>query len=121
GEVACGAEPALVKRRLVEREQAVRQVRVVLEHALPARSAVLPRPAQPAVRPAESGEQLVGRYDGGIEVVRLRARTPAVGERADREAVPRRERLVVPRRLRPGAAALEEPSPGSRETLLALR
>ena len=39
-----GREPALVERRLVEREQAVGEVRVVLEDARADRPAVLPRP-----------------------------------------------------------------------------
>ena len=70
GQPAGGDEPALVERRLVEREQAVGEVGVVLEDALAGRPAVLPRPTEAAVGPAEAGEDLVGRRRRGVRVNR---------------------------------------------------
>ncbi len=49
------AEPALVEGGLVERQQARREVRVVLEHSRRSGPAVLPRPPQPAIRGARRG------------------------------------------------------------------
>ena len=82
-------------------------MRVVLEHALAGRSAVLPRPAEPAVRAAGARARIASaarrrRRRGTASAVGSRASAPrGIGERRDRQPVPRRERLVVARRLRP--------------------
>ena len=92
---------------------------VVLEHALAGRTAVLPRPAEPAVRAEESGEDRIGCPRRDREV-RLAAgqEACAVRQRTDREAVPRGKGLVVASRLGACAAPLEKSRPGLGELAL---
>ena len=113
-----GDEPALVERRLVQREQAVGEKGVVLEDARP------PTPGRPS-RSGRAGRRAAGGARGAARrrpsraaiaarslAVRPRAgrleRAIGVGKRRDREPVPARERLVVAGRLRRVARRLEQ-------------
>jgi len=60
-ELASGDEPALVERRLVEREQALPEIGVVLEDALADSPGVLPRAPKPAIGRSETCEDRFGR------------------------------------------------------------
>ena len=114
GEVAGGDEPALVERRLVQREQPVGEVGVVLEDALAAGPAVLPRPTEPAVG-ADAARRGSGRPPRSPRrhVARLVERPTGLGERRDRQPVPGGQRLVVAGRLGTRLTAGEQPRPGS--------
>ena len=97
-------------------EQPVREVRVVLEHAVGRRPAVLPRAPEPAVRPrggrrgprrppATPPRAYARRRLDQRRLAGRGQRPRGVRERGDREPVPGREHLVVARRLRPRGRA----------------
>ena len=114
---AGGLEPALVEGRLVQRQQAVGEIRVVLEHAGADRPAVLPRAAERPIRPEQAIHDRGRRASGRARVRRRgvwidgRQGGRGVGQGGDGQAVPGRQRLAVTGRLRPRRAPLEEPAP----------
>ena len=99
-------EPALVERRLVQRQQALGEVGVVLEHALPDRTAVLPRSAQRAVA-ASSPSTIVSAAAGRPRPCSAAPRAVDRPRRGPRS--PARSRPRAPCRRAPAAAA----SPGA--------
>ena len=121
GQAAGGHEPALLEGRRVEREQAVGEAGMVLEDPVGRGPAVLPAPPQQAVRPAEPGQEQLGRRDRqaaqlrGLSRVLGRRRSHRgrrrVGERRDGQAVPARQHLVVASRLRAAVATLGQDRP----------
>ena len=106
GEAHGRREPAFVERRLVQREQAIGEVRVVLEDAVAARPAVLPRPTERAVGAQQPADDRLGRAGRRRDVVRPRECPTRLREGRDGQPVPGRERLVVAGGLGP----LESPS-----------
>ena len=97
-------QPAELSGRDVELEQPVRDVRVVVEEAGAARAAVADRPQQAPVLRGERAEQELAEPPRRFEPVLALEPVARFGERGQREAVPRRERLVVAERLRPRVA-----------------
>ena len=103
-------EPALVERRLVQRQQALGEVGVVLEHALPDRPTVLPRPPQRRRRGVEqAAADGPAARDRRGRVALLPEQPTRLGEGRDGQPVPGRERLVVAGRLRPRRPARQQP------------
>ena len=90
--------------------EAVGHVRVILEHAGVPRLAQAPAAEQASVGARKRAEEERRERAGGIEVVGSFETTCGLGQRCEREPVPRRDRLVVTERFRPQLAFLEEPS-----------
>ena len=107
-------EPALVEGRLVQGQQPVGEMAVVLEHALPDRPAVLPRPPERAVLGEQAGGDRLRGAHGGLGVARLVEESAGLGQRRDGQPVPGGQGLVVARGLGPGRAAGEQPRPSAR-------
>ena len=103
------AQPAQLARRDVQLEQPVRDVRVVVEIAVPARAALAEAAPQPAVRSRERAEEEVAEPACRLDPVRPLEPPPGLRERREREPVPRRDRLVVAQRLRALLADREQP------------
>ena len=104
-------EPARRAGGLVQREQAVGQRGVVVEHTRRgADHAVARGAAQPSVDEMALQQQ-VGRTGGGGHPGGPVERSPAFGERDDRQAVPRGDHLVVAGGLRAGGAGGQERGP----------
>ena len=105
---AGGREPALVEGRLVQRQQAVGEMRVVLEDAGADRPAVLPRPAERPVRPEQPIHDRGRRASGRARVRRGRRRDrrpTGRSRRRRRRRWPGRSRPPAPCRRGPAAAA----------------
>ena len=101
-------EPAHVAGRDVELDEAVCDVRVVVQEAEAAHAAVASRAEEPAVLRRERAEQELAEIARRVEPVVALEPVAGLGERREREAVPGGERLVVAERLRaacPGARA----------------
>src|SRR5207244_13144372 len=104
-------------------EQAIGEVRVVLEDAGLRRAAVLPGAPESAVRRPKGREQRV-RSDDRRSAVGLAVRpgyAARVRQRRDRQPVPGGQRLVVTRGLRPPSADIKEPFAGGTKPLLRSR
>ena len=102
-------EPAQLAGRDVQLEQAVRDVRVVVEVARSARAPVAAAAPQAAVLAGERAEQELAEAARRVDPVGPLEPPAGLGERGEREPVPGRDRLVVAQRLRPLLALLEEP------------
>ena len=121
GQPARRHEPALLVPGFVQGEEPVCEQRVVLEHALAARAAILPRPSELAGR----GLQAQGDRRGGgrrrleialrrraIVVVTEQVEQPRAGRQCpNREAVPGGQRLVITGRLCADPTSGEERRP----------
>ena len=103
-------EPAKLARGDVQLEQAVRDVRVVLEVAGPLRLAGAEGPVQSAFAGRERPEQELAELAGRSEVVGALEPAARLGKRREGEPVPGRDRLVVPGGLHPLLAHVEEPA-----------
>src|SRR6186997_1496490 len=109
-EPPCFEEPVELPGGDVELEEAVCDVRVVVEEPEAARPAVSDRAVQSSVVRRQRAEQERPEPPRGIEPIGSLEAVPRLGERGEREPVPRRERLVVAERLRTGVP-LDEQSP----------
>ena len=104
-------------------EQAVRDVGMVVEEAAAADATVADAPQHAAVLAAQRAEQEARRAaTARVEPVVAIEPARGLGERREREPVPRRDRLVVAERLRPlasgaRAAALRRPASSSPRTI----
>src|SRR5581483_5058581 len=101
-------EPAGLSRRDVELVEAVRDVRVVVEVADAGGASCSIRAKEPAVG-GERPEQELREAPSRVEPLCAVEPPPGLGQRRERQAVPRRDRLVVPSGLRPRRADCEEP------------
>ena len=128
-------EPAGVEGRFVQGEEAFGEVGVVLEHAGPDRSTVLPGSLE--VERAEGGcrgrgrarcrcrgrrtsgqepaDDRAGGAFGGGRVVGSVEEAAGLGERGDRQAVPGGQGLVIAGGLGPRSPTLQQPCPRIRE------
>src|SRR5262249_50072449 len=102
-------EEAQLAARDVQLVQAVRDVRVVVEEAAPGGRARAPAAAQAPVLVAQRAEQEVGQTAGRLEEVAALEAAAGLRQRGEREAVPRRDHLVVAPGLRTALADLEQP------------
>ena len=93
----------------MELEQAVRDVRVVVEEALAAHLSLPPRAREAPVLARERPEQELPHPSRRVEPVGALEPAGALGERREREPVPGREHLVVEPRLGPELALGEQP------------
>ena len=84
-------EPAQLAGRDVQLEQPVRDVGVVLEVARSLGDAVAPGAVQPALGRRERPEQELRQAPGGLDPVRPVESAAALGQRREREPVPRRD------------------------------
>ncbi len=112
-------QPAQLARRDVELDQPVRDVRVVVEEAEAARPPVADRAVEAAVVRGERAEQELTEPPRRVEPVGALEPVAGLGERGEREAVPRGERLVVAERLRARVALGEHALPELRLELAA--
>ena len=114
--------PALIEGGLVQGEQTVGQIGVVFEDPLPRRTTVLPRSAEPAIVTAKTGKDrfrgIGGRRAIAVRLGSGREQPRRIGQRTDRQPVPRRERLLVPRWLGPLGTPRQLPSGRSRNAQL---
>ena len=101
-------EPPQLARGDVQLEQAVGDVRVVVQEAGPAGAAGAQAPTKPAFRGGQRAEQELAQPPRGLDPLRPLEPPPRLGERGEREPVPGGDRLVVAQRLRPLLAPLEE-------------
>ena len=107
GELLGRPEPAVGEGRLVEGEQSVDEAGVVLEVAVQVRGAVLPRAEKTAVGVQRLKHE--GRVElRGLAVAWLAERARRLGQRPQRQAVPRGGHLVVGGRWHAGRALLEQ-------------
>src|SRR5207244_6551071 len=104
-------EPAQLARRDVELVKPVRDVRVVVQVAGPARASRATAAVQATPFVGERTEQELAQSAGFVDKLRPPESTPALGERREGEAVPRRDRLVVQPRLRALSSDLQEARP----------
>ena len=100
-------QPAELARRDVELDQPVRDVRVVVEEAEAARTSVACRAEKAAVLGRQRAEQELTETACSVEPIHALEPVSRFRERGEREAVPRRERLVVAEWLLPGVSARE--------------
>ena len=119
GEPACLEQPPKLAGRDMQLEQTVGDVRVVVEEAGSARAAVADRAEEPPVLRGQRPEQEFSEPARGVEPVGSLEPVARLGERREREPVPRRERLVVTKRLRPREPRREHASPELRVQLAA--
>src|SRR6185503_12124701 len=108
GDPARLEQPAYVAGRDVELDETVRDVRVIVEEAAAADPAVADAPQHAAVLAAERPEKEVAQPHGGLEPVVPLEAPGRLGERREREAIPRGDRLVVAKRLRSLRAQVEQ-------------
>ena len=113
GDPARLEQPAHVAGRDVELDEAVGDVRVVVEEAAAADPAVADAAQHAAVLAAERPEKEVAEPHGGLEQVVPLDAPGRLGERRESEAVPGRDRLVVAKRLRPLESADRAGAPSS--------
>src|SRR5207237_6031170 len=92
---------------------------VVLEEAVRVRASFAPRPEEPAVLGRERAEQEGRELARRVEQILPVQPPPRLGQRREREPVPRGDHLVVAQRLRPLLAQLEDPRPRLRVELAA--
>jgi AcrR family transcriptional regulator len=95
-----------------EREEALGDIAVVLQHArVGARGAVPGSPQQPAAGVEVDAHQQVGGVDRGLHQVGPVEVGAGLGERGDGQAVPRGDHLVVPARAGPTRPGGQQPVP----------
>ena len=85
----------------VQLDQPVRDVRIVVQESEPARASVTGGAVQASVVRRQLAEQEGAEAPRGVEPVRALEPVARLRESGEREAVPRREGLVVAERLRP--------------------
>src|SRR5262249_42540627 len=104
-------EPTELPRRDVQLVEAVRNVGVVLQVAVVARTAGPPAAVEAGVRVRERAEQELPQLATSLDELGPSEAATRLRERRQRQAVPGRDRLVVAGRLETTLALLQEASP----------